>query len=744
MGLRQPVARHAARPRRPDKWYLGAGDGLIYAPPFPQWLDVPGFWDEAHLFQYAVRPLFTVTFIEGGRVLRMGAVRRSWTPDGLEVVFALPNGSAVERRVAAGDHVLRSHWTIRNRGRRRRSIEVVAWTVWPGESIGHDDVAWNRGTLSMRRRLTDRHEVPADLVMRLMTTPRAGAWAAYRSEDTVDHPRFELTPFADRWDPAGLCNEARLAGITRAGLVYAALGLRMTLPARGSAEMTVDAAMELEGVATSRRRGRRAPRPPAAWQAFLTGLPQLASGDPFLDYAWYHRWWGLRLNRLEPAGQFRHPTVCEGIGYFHQPIAYSAPAHAREVRWAHDGTWAHGVLHTFLDQLRADGSMHGRIYVNHLTGTDFYHADWGGAIDAVTAAHPDAVGAEKLYDGLARYARWLLATRDREQSGMIDIVDQYETGQEYMSRYLAVDPDADRYGWENRIRLKGVDATVYAYRMLRTLEEWGRRGGEQPEGEGRRGEDAAFWRQASERAGRAILERMWDPETGMFSDVDPRTGARTGVKAAVCFYPYLTDLVEEEHLVGLETHLFAPREFWTPYPVPSSPADDPHFDPNAEWRGKRHRCPWNGRVWPMVNSHLLEALAHVVRARRRDWAPRFAHFLHRFLRMMTFGGRADRPNAFEHYHPYTGRPSVYRGFDDYQHSWVNDLIVSHVFGFLPSGSDAFVVDPIPIGLVRAELSGIAYWGRRIRIRLRPERFDVSVDGEVVAREAIGEPRAVTL
>src|SRR2546429_4324554 len=33
---------------------------------------------------------------------------------------------------------------------------------------------------------------------------------------------------------------------------------------------------------------------------------------------------------------------------------------------------------------------------------------------------------------------------------------------------------------------------------------------------------------------------------------------------------------------------------------------------SAEWKGKRHNCPWNGRVWPMTNSHIIEALARVV------------------------------------------------------------------------------------------------------------------------------------
>ncbi|NIR43140.1 MAG: hypothetical protein GWN99_14470, partial [Gemmatimonadetes bacterium] len=92
----------------------------------------------------------------------------------------------------------------------------------------------------------------------------------------------------------------------------------------------------------------------------------------------------------------------------------------------------------------------------------------------------------------------------------------------------------------------------------------------------------------------------------MFSDLDPRTMRRTGLKAAVHFYPFFTDLVGPEHMEGLRRHLLSPGEFWTIYPVPSSSVDDPYYSPDAEWKGKRHNCPWNGRVWPMANSHVAE------------------------------------------------------------------------------------------------------------------------------------------
>src|SRR3989338_6101662 len=73
---------------REDKWYLGAGEGLVWAPPFPAWLDAPGLWDEAHLFEYPLAPLFTVAFVdESGREIALHAGARSWTPAALEVPY---------------------------------------------------------------------------------------------------------------------------------------------------------------------------------------------------------------------------------------------------------------------------------------------------------------------------------------------------------------------------------------------------------------------------------------------------------------------------------------------------------------------------------------------------------------------------------------------------------------------------------------------------------------------------------
>ena len=75
--------------RRTDKWYLGGGNRLIWTPPFPSWLDRPGFWDKAHYFNFELEPVFTWTLLdEGGNEIPLKAGSRSWDPSALVVRYS--------------------------------------------------------------------------------------------------------------------------------------------------------------------------------------------------------------------------------------------------------------------------------------------------------------------------------------------------------------------------------------------------------------------------------------------------------------------------------------------------------------------------------------------------------------------------------------------------------------------------------------------------------------------------------
>ena len=736
---------------RDDKWYLGTGEATIFAPQFPQWLDAPGFWDGAQVYQYELAPLFTVAALDQrGHELPLRPTRRRWTPAELTVEYQVGDvATATETRTVQPGGIFVSEWRVR--AVRPTRLHLVAFTAQDAPSIDLGSVTWD-GAVAFERTLRDRAGVPMRVRAELTCAGGAASWAAYLSERSAPHPRWGFTPFAERWVAEALPREIVVGGINQEGLLYAAVHYPLALGTEhGAAAFALrvgPAAGELRrwaGAPPSQARpspteaapplssGRHLPALGRAsrrrWHEFLAGVPHFRCSDPYLETYYWYRWYGLRLHSVEGGvGNCRHPSVCEGVAFFHEPIAYSAPCHARELRWLPDPEQARGVIRTFFDHQKDDGGLHGRVYVNHLQGTDFYHANWGDAVLAVDAVHPDNGFAAELYPKLARYADWLVRTRDPDASGMFDVIDQYETGQEYMSRYQAVDADADRYGWENRIRLKGVDVTVYAYALFRALDRLAGRTG---------APDGGRWCGLAERTARAVREDMWEPATGMFADVDPWTGRRTGAKAAVCFYPYLTDLATAEHAAALERTLLDPAQFWTPYPVPSSSVDDPLFDAFGHWKGKRHVCPWNGRVWPMANSHVAEALANAALTHAPRLREATAGFISRFVRMMFHDGDLQRPNCYEHYNPLTGQASTYRGVDDYQHSWVNDLLIQYVAGVRPHAG-GITVDPFPVGLEHAELSNLRVRGVPLTVRVDGGRFTVTA-GRTRHEGAVGTP-----
>ncbi|MER3459367.1 MAG: hypothetical protein C4309_12720, partial [Chloroflexota bacterium] len=70
--------------------------------------------------------------------------------------------------------------------------------------------------------------------------------------------------------------------------------------------------------------------------------------NPYLERAYWYRWFGLRLNAIGTGGRFNlpHPCIYEGVnaGWFRHAISYSAQAHIRELRWRHDPALAQGSL----------------------------------------------------------------------------------------------------------------------------------------------------------------------------------------------------------------------------------------------------------------------------------------------------------------------------------------------------------------------------------------------------------------
>jgi hypothetical protein len=146
----------------------------------------------------------------------------------------------------------------------------------------------------------------------------------------------------------------------------------------------------------------------------------------------------------------------------------------------------------------------------------------------------------------------------------------------------------------------------------------------------------------------------------------------------------------------------------------------------------------------MVNSHIAEALAHT--ALRFDDAglrSKAADFMTRFIHMLFDDGDPTRPTCFEHYNPFTGKASRYRGVDDYQHSWIVELIIKYAAGIRPRDAD-IVIDPFPFDLENLHIEGVTVRGRRVGVHRLKNRFTVSLDGVEAATSPIGTPVCLSM
>jgi hypothetical protein len=738
---------------RADKWFLSATDGIAFAPPFPRWLDAPGFWDEATLHHYSFAPLFTVSAVDAdGRELSMRAVARRWTPAELTVDYRLSNGMmASEVRTVQPGGVFASEWLVQ--GLRDAPLHLIAWTAREAAGVDRASVRYD-GAFGFEATVYDERGEALPVRAELACYGDTASWSAYLTARVPLVPRWDLTPFAEKWAGEGLPREVRLEGDAADAILFGAVHRTLAVTTDGAwctfamrltplelPRNRVEAQTETPRIAVPAG-GANIPAHAATlggasrrrWVDRFAHAPTFRCSDPYLERYYWYRWYGLWLNAIEQdAGAIPAPAICEGIGELHTPSALATPAQIRELRWLDSPDLARGAMRAFFAHQRADGSVPARLYADHRADVGVSQANWGDAILALDAVWPDDAFLREMYAPLSRYADWLVLTHDADASGMIDIVSPLEVGERHSSRFEGVDPGGASDELTAGARLKGIDVTTYAYTLARALEEMAHRAGHPP--------DARRWRGMRERIAEAMRSRMWDPDDEMFFDVDPLSGSRTRVKTAHSFYPYATDLVTTSEMSGLERHLLDPAEFWTPFPVPVTSVDDPFFSAYGEWKGQRQPEPWNGRVRPSVNSHVLEALGAVARSRAPALRDATALYLGRFVRMMFHDGDLDRPNSFEHYNPLAGQASVYRGLDDLQRGWIADHIVSFVIGIHPHDT-GITIDPFPFGLERAELTGVRVRGRTLDVRIAGRRVVVTMDGEsreTVVGEALEVP-----
>lgn len=721
------------RLRRSDKWFLGGGNGAIYAPPFPKHVTAPGFWDECFLADIQIPRLFGVLFLDlRGRPIRMHSQVENWQPDRLLLRHQSPDVEIYETRVVTAKNAWTSEFEIR---RAYGHLHVFQWGLFDVQSDGpgtpwqsvtevaktDDSICvrltthWPRQVAPDRTAVEGAHDLGSGdalpgvhVYLELGSSHARRSWTINLAQRHDTSPLYELSVLPELFahghlpgDFKHLVGPAPIDGLLHVVQHHWAVAGDRIVLACGSG-LTPDAAREslldarMEGV------GKRSA---LDWESYFHRVPKFDSSDPFLTAAYWNRWAGLRLNTVNlpglpiqgSDGNFA-PFVTEGVGFFRNFVTYSAQAHLREVSWMRDPSLAGGILDNLVAVQREDGSFPGHTY-SARPARDFYHADFAAGLEQLHRIHPGAVGKEHL-GALRRYADYMVRSRtvspDRAAPTLYEIFDQNETGQEYMSRYAFARPDADEWG---SFAVGGVDATTYAANLFRVLADF-------------RAADSTY--RAYYKGARAgLLERSYDPDAGFFCDV-ARDGTRSPARPATGLFPLLLPLAGMEKQASRAVEWLVDQStFWLPKGFPATSETDPTFRAQPEWRDKRLNCPWNGRSWPMVNCHLVDGLANFAHHTGR-YQIEAGEALRRSIELMFHNGDFDRPNSYEHYNPITGTPSLYRGYDDYMHSWIVDLIMRHAVGVQPGQDD---VQPLPLeGVALVACENIPHGGRLMHVR----------------------------
>ena len=689
--------------RRYDKWYLGGGNKLAWTPTFPLFLNYPGFWDFASYYNQRIEPCFTVTFLDkDGNPYELNFLNRTWIPAFLEQEYSCGSLEFTERKMVLPNDTLVSEVEIFNNSEEDIELNSVMWAAQNSDLLKEgkvvENIKFSEGLISFNQKVERR--VRPKLSYKLAVSIGVNDVKSYNvnfTERTVNYPNWYLTPFYENFENGSLKNEIKTEGITKEGMFYMALHSQHTIKANQRIKIVYVMGIEnSRKVATKQVKESLQLFDPERyslnnWKDYFSSLPFFETSNEYFNRYYWYRWYGLRLLKIDAKeGNYHYSAIAEGIDYFRVFITYSAQCHIFETKWMKDSSIARGSLLNFLENQKEDGCFIGHIYVKGIDKRSFYHANWGSALKQFLMIHEDKEYISKIYPKLKKYVEYFDRERDKENSGLYDVIDQFETGQEFMSRYMVIDKKADIPDWSNKIRMKGVDSTTYIYELKKTMAYLAKKLGKK--------KDMEMWKASFIKTKEAMLKYMWNEKEEMFFDLDNRNFSQTHIKAATCFYPYFTDIVNEKHLNGLKKHLLNPKEFWTPYPVTSSSVDDDYFNAYAEWKGKRHSCPWNGRVWPMTNSHIVEGLG--ISARRfKDpvLEEKTVEMLEKFVKMMFYNSDPERPNCFEHYNPYSGKECIYRGIDDYQHSWINDLIFKYIVG-VDITEDKVFIDPFPSGL----------------------------------------------
>ncbi|MDE3181467.1 MAG: hypothetical protein KGM47_17625 [Acidobacteriota bacterium] len=206
---------------------------------------------------------------------------------------------------------------------------------------------------------------------------------------------------------------------------------------------------------------------------------------------------------------------------------------------------------------------------------------------------------------------------------------------------------------------EGVDLQCYLYREYRAMALLAGKLGKP--------DDAAMYERKAAALKSLIQRKMWSQSSGMFLNIDSRTGKFVNIKTWTNFVPLWAKVATPAQAQRMiREHLLNPKEFWARYGVRTLAADEPLYNPRSGY--------WRGPVWIISNYLLMHGLMNYgFEEQAKSLANKTVELLIKDLK--TTGGMN------ENYDPDTGAPRSAGHFV----SW--NLLAGHMIQEADTGKD---------------------------------------------------------